>query len=114
MSPVMEQKSFALRGNIQKVMFRQTFIRALIKRGLKGGASNHPNDKKLVHTSIEGDQKAIESLIRDLLSLPKLNSWGAKVDESDELENFIPIKDHQVTTSNVDDFAWNPSVIFYL
>ncbi len=96
------------------MMIRQTFIRALIKSNLIGGATNSSLDKNEVSFTIIGNGAQIENLLNRLQSLKELNSWGAKVDELVLLDKMIAIEDHQVTTSNVDDFKWSEGVAFYL
>ncbi|MHC4930753.1 MAG: acylphosphatase [Planctomycetota bacterium] len=100
-------------GRVQGVMFRQTFVRALQKRALKGGASNARHRRDEVTFTAEGEAAAVEELIHKLGSRP-LNSWGARVEAVEILDEVIPIERHEVTTVNVDDFAWSPGVEFYL
>ena len=54
---------FAVHGKVQQVMFRQTFIRGCIKRGLDGGASNDEKDKTLVKLTMRGDNTKIEEIV---------------------------------------------------
>ena len=107
-------KSGKVRGTVQNVMFRQTFIRALQKKGLRGGATNNVTDKNEVLLTMEGDSQLIQELADKLKTKEKLNSWGALVEEFQELPEIIPIKNHQVTTENVDNFNWTPNVEMYL
>lgn len=101
-------------GKVQGIMFRQTFIRAAIKRELDAGATNDPNDRNHVTCSMEGDDTAIEELIHDLAQLDKLNSWGAKVDKVERLSDYLNYSSHEVTTENVDEYKWSTGVEFYL
>jgi acylphosphatase len=95
-------------------MFRQTFVRALQKRALEGGASNSRHRRDEVTFTAKGEAGAVEALIGKLGSGDSLNSWEARVDSLEILDEIIPIERHQVTTVNVDDFAWSPGVEFYL
>ena len=101
-------------GNVQKIMFRQTFIRALIKYKLKGGASNDQQDCDKVSFSIEGEKENIDLILKRLVKLTTLNSWGAKVEKLIIHEEYTPFHLHQVTTQNVDSFNWSEGVEFYL
>ena len=101
-------------GRVQGVMFRQTFVRALQKRALAGGASNSAHRRDEVTFTVEGVGEAVEELIARLGSRQPLNSWGARVESMELLDEVIPVERHQVTTANVDDFAWSPGVDFYL
>ena len=101
-------------GKVQNVMFRQTFIRALQTRGLRGGATNSEKDNNEVTITMEGDSKMIEELENKLKTKEKLNSWGALVEKYQELPEVIPVDHHQVTTNNVDSFNWSPNVEMYL
>ncbi len=105
---------FRVRGKVQGVMFRQTYIRACISRGLKGAASNLSDGTVACYLS--GDSGGIDDLILNLTSGKEINSWGACVDElipTPESEG-VPFENHQVTTSNVDSFNWNPGVDMYI
>ena len=106
-------KSFEVFGKVQGVMFRQTFIRGLIKRGLSGGATNIDNNKKSVSISIEAEsEKSINCVIKELVEKKIINSWQATVESITEV-NKIEIKAHEVTTKNVDDYKWSSGVEFY-
>ena len=99
-------------GKVQGVMFRQTFIRGLLKRNLSGGATNL-EDRNIVSFTIEGDEESVQSVIDSLAQIKPLNSWNAEVQKVSILDEIIPIEDHQVTTLNVDGFNWNPDVEFF-
>jgi acylphosphatase len=108
-------KSFQVTGRVQGVMFRQTFIRACVKRKIHAGATNHPDNRNLVTCTIESDDsKTIDKLVIDLEELNQLNSWGAHVDSLKILEKSLTVKDHEVTTDNVDNFNWSSGVTFFL
>ncbi len=62
-------------------MFRQTFIRAAIKRNLKGGASNDAKNHQQVHCSLEGNELAVNEMINKLQEGKRINSWNAYVNE---------------------------------
>ena len=107
------QKSFKVFGQVQGVMFRQTFIRGLIKRGLQGGATNQDDQDKTVNITIEADsEEKIKRVITDLMEIKIINSWKATVEKILGIE-LIKIEDHEVTTSNVDDHQWSSGVEFY-
>jgi len=109
---------FTVHGKVQQVMFRQTFIRGCIKRGLDGGASNDEQDNTLVKLTMHGDNGKIEEIVSFFESGKALNSWNAHVTRYKELKqgetNALPIEKHQVTTKNVDDFKWKKNVEMYL
>ena len=106
-------KSFKVYGSVQGVMFRQTFIRGLIKRGINGGASNIKDREKTVNITIEADnKKQISEVINTLLELKVINSWKAKVERIIEIES-INLDDHEVTTQNVNEHSWSSGVDFY-
>ena len=107
------KKSFKVFGQVQGVMFRQTFIRGLIKRGLQGGATNQDDQDKTVNITIEADsEEIIKRVITDLMEIKIINSWKATIEKILEIE-LIKIEDHEVTTSNVDDHQWSSGVEFY-
>ncbi|MCP5244521.1 MAG: acylphosphatase [Burkholderiales bacterium] len=110
----MKKLSFYVTGNVQNVMFRQTFIRGAQKRKLKAGATNDANDRNRVHCSLAGDETAVDELINTLREGKPINSWNAYVEELHVLDCFIEISEHQVTTDNVNRFQWSPKVEFYL
>ncbi|MCH9638749.1 MAG: acylphosphatase [Betaproteobacteria bacterium] len=110
----MKKVSFYVTGNVQDVMFRQTFIRGAQKRKIRGGATNDPKNHQLVHCSLAGEESVVEEMLSKLQEGKPLNSWNAQVDELHYHEQFIEFSDHQVTTDNVNDYHWSPSVIFYL
>lgn len=95
-------------------MFRQTFIRAAIKRELTGGASNDAENHQLVHCSLEGDDAVVDELIAKLRAGQPLNSWGAVVRDLQFYPSFIEFSKHQVTTDNVRRFDEPTNVEFYL
>lgn len=107
------KESFLVHGKVQAIMFRQTFVRGLLRRGLLGGATNNRDNHNEVACSVEGEVKSIEELKSTLLGLEKLNSWGSKVEEIIPCDYF-PYTQHEVTTENVDSKKWTPGVEFYL
>ena len=107
-------KSVRVRGKVQGVMFRQTFIRALQKRNLKGGATNHPKDLHEVSFTLSGEEEFIREILEKLKEGHPINSWGATVQTLEELPDVIPIENHEVTTENVDNFNWSSGVEMYL
>ena len=106
-------KSYKVYGKVQGVMFRQTFIRGLQKRNLRGGATNNDDLEKSVSITIEAEHKACESIIDTLLKLKTINSWDATVEKVFEIPKIIPTEGHEVNTSNVDQFSWSKGVEFY-
>ena len=107
------QKSFKVFGQVQGVMFRQTFIRGLMKRGLQGGATNQADIDKTVNiTIVAGSDEIIKKVITDLIDIKIINSWKATVEKVQEID-LIKIKDHEVTTMNVNEHKWSPGVDFY-
>lgn len=111
---MLKKISFYVTGNVQGVMFRQTFIRAAEKRALRGGASNDAKNNACVHCSLIGDEAAIDELIIRLCAGKPINSWNAYVQELHLHEHFIELSEHQVTSDNVNQFNWSPDVTFYL
>ncbi|TMW69340.1 hypothetical protein Poli38472_001496 [Pythium oligandrum] len=107
---------FRVRGKVQNVMFRQTVIRAMIKRGLEGGATNDKADKTLVHMTLVGDNHIVQELVDAIASGKALNDWGAKATEVKEVEETHgkQLAKHQVTTGNVHARNWNPNCTMYL
>ncbi len=107
-------RSGIVKGKVQGVMFRQTFVRALLKYGLEGGATNDPLDSNCVSFTVCGDEHAISEILKRLTGVVPLNSWGATVTHLELVTPPIPIEQHQVTTSNVESFHWTKSVEFFL
>lgn len=106
-------KSFRVYGQVQGVMFRQTFIRGLIKRKLNGGATNNKDAHKTVSITIETSEEIeIDYIVQELIRLKVINSWNATIEKIEDLP-VIKIEDHEVTTSNVDDHQWSSGVEFY-
>ncbi|KAJ8576919.1 hypothetical protein ON010_g2284 [Phytophthora cinnamomi] len=67
-----------VRGKVQNVMFRQTVIRAMQKRGLEGGATNDRQDRNLVRMTLRGDPERMEGLVAALREGKPINDWGAR------------------------------------
>ncbi|KAJ0407122.1 hypothetical protein ATCC90586_005686 [Pythium insidiosum] len=107
---------FQVRGKVQRVMFRQTVIRAMIKRGLQGGATNDKADRTLVHVTLRGGADSIQELIDAIGSGSDLNDWGARATAVKEVDRARgkSLSSHQVTTENVDSKNWNPNCTMYL
>ncbi|KAE9310974.1 hypothetical protein PF008_g20318 [Phytophthora fragariae] len=82
-----------VRGKVQNVMFRQTVIRAMQKRGLEGGATNDRQDRNL-----------------------PINDWGARATSVEDVdaERGLALEAHQVTTATVDNHRWNPNITMFL
>ncbi|TYZ63150.1 hypothetical protein PybrP1_008233 [[Pythium] brassicae (nom. inval.)] len=110
------ERFFEVRGKVQRVMFRQTVIRAMRTRGLTGGASNDRADRTLVRLTLRGDSDAVEELVGELRSGRELNDWGARAAAVMEVERScgVAANAHQVTTENVDNRDWNPNVTMYI
>lgn len=111
---MLKKVSFYVTGNVQGVMFRQTFIRAAEKKALRGGVSNDTKNNARVDCSLIGDEAAIEQLISKLRTGKPINSWNAYVQELHFHKHFIELSKHQITTDNVNQFNWSPDVEFYL
>ncbi len=107
-------RHFRVRGKVRSIMFRQTFIRGLQKRSLEGGASNVPGSYDTALVGIRGTDADIDRFLGDLQSMSSLNSWGASVEETEEIPGPPSIEQYQVTTVNVDRFPWNPDIEMYL
>lgn len=101
-------------GNVQNVMFRQTFIRGSLKRKIKGGVSNDSKDHRLVHCSLQGEASVVDEMINKLREGKPINSWNAQVNELHLYDHFIEFSDHQVNTDNVKKYNWTLGVDFYL
>ena len=110
----MKKVSFYVTGNVQDVMFRQTFIRGAQKRKLKAGATNDAKDHRRVYCSLAGEDAAVDDMINALKQGKPINSWSAYVEALHLLDHFAEISAHQVTTDNVGQFRWSPNVEFYL
>ena len=106
-------KSFKVHGKVQGVMFRKTFIKGLIKRNLKGGATNINDFHRSVDITIEADNESqIFEVVQELLRLKVINSWNATVEKIDEIK-IIEVSNHEVTTDNIDTKKWSSGVDFY-
>ncbi len=105
---------FKVTGKVQGVMFRQTFIRGALTRGLKAAASNLSDGS--VSCFVSGPTDMINDIIAKLLSGDPINSWGALVDKMIDIPGpeGIQFEKHQVTTSNVGAFNWSQDVEMYL
>ena len=105
---------FRVEGQVQGVMFRQTFIRAAQKRNLKGAATNMPDGSVCCYLS--GPEVKINEIVEGLKSGQAINSWDAAVDRLTLLaeDQAMAFERHQVTTENVDSFSWSPNVEMYL
>ncbi|KAF4322608.1 hypothetical protein BBO99_00003784 [Phytophthora kernoviae] len=101
-----------VRGKVQRVMFRQTVIRAMQKRGLEGGATNDRQDKNLVRMTLRGDADRIEELVAALREGKPINDWGARATNVEDMdaERGMVMEAHQVTTATVDNRHWNPNI----
>lgn len=108
---------FDVYGRVQKVMFRQTLMRAALKRGLKAAGSNDSEDGNHVECYLAGDETECLEVIERLSSGMKLNSWGASVERLELRQTPdapLVLTHFQVSTNNVDDFNWSEGVEFYL
>jgi hypothetical protein len=94
-------------------MFRQTFIKACLKREINAGATNCWNSEDVLIT-LDGPEKIIFELLERLNSNSAINSWNATPIETIELEEVIPVNELEVTCTNVNDFSWTPGVKMYL
>ncbi|CAH0481444.1 unnamed protein product [Peronospora belbahrii] len=105
-----------VRGKVQNVMFRQTVIRAMQKRGLEGGATNDSHDTSLVRMTLRGSIEQMEDLVRALREDKAINDWGAKATSVEDVdaEHGMALETHQVTTANVDNRRWNPNITMFI
>lgn len=113
----MKRFHFDVYGRVQKVMFRQTLMRAALKRGLTAAATNDRADQLHVECYLEGDEVLCLELIDRLGSGMKLNSWGASVERLEQRQTpaaSLELASFQVSTHNVDEFNWSEGVEFYL
>ncbi|KAG6611050.1 Acylphosphatase-like domain [Phytophthora cinnamomi] len=105
-----------VRGKVQNVMFRQTVIRAMQKRGLEGGATNDRQDRNLVRMTLRGDPERMEGLVAALREGKPINDWGARATSVEDVdaERGLALEAHQVTTATVDNHRWNPNITMFL
>jgi acylphosphatase len=101
-------------GRVQNVMFRQTIMRAAIKRGLVAGATNVRSDRTRVDISLSGDPAKIQEIVDGLKSGKALNSWGAFCETVEVVQTGKEPLQHEVNTANVNNIKWKKGVKFYL
>jgi len=101
-------------GQVQNVMFRQTIIRACIKRDIDAGATNNTDDKSRVDITFFGEESKVNDILSKLKSGEAINSWGARVTKVEINDEGIPPFSHSINTMNVDSVNWNPNVEFYI
>lgn len=92
------QRCFAIRGKVQNVMFRQTFIRACEKRHIEAGATNDKQDKNKVLITMKGDAQKIQEIVSHLQSGKPINSWNAHATDVEEIldeKHALSIDAHQ-------------------
>lgn len=107
-------KYYEVGGNVQNVMFRQTFIRGAQKRGLKAGATNDSRDMERVFFILQGEEAQVDQYVDFLKDKKVINSWGATIEKMTQIEKEEPLSGFQITTENVDQFNWNPDVEMYV
>jgi acylphosphatase len=107
-------QSFRATGKVQRVMFRQTLIRAMQKRGLTGGATNlKVPQRNQVEFTVSGEESNIQELVLRFLDHENpINDRKARADSIKQLSKVIPIEQHTVTTTNVDKFKWKSCKMF--
>jgi acylphosphatase len=108
------KQSYMVHGKVQGVMFRKTLILAAKNRNLNAGATNDKEDRNCVHFSLEGDKEKIEDIEIKLISLPKLNSWGAKPERLDKVDQYRDVSTYEVTTENINELNFTSGVEFFL
>ncbi|MBT7609184.1 MAG: hypothetical protein HN576_05475 [Bacteriovoracaceae bacterium] len=108
------KQSYMVYGKVQGVMFRKTLILAAKRRGIIAGATNDRQDLNCVHFSLEGKEQDILDIEEKLLSLPELNSWGAKPNKLEKVQNYREISCYEVTTENIGELNFSSGVTFYL
>lgn len=105
---------YRARGRVQRIMFRQTMIRAALKRGLKAGVSNDPGRRDVVFIVLQGTVECIADMVAWMTSGEDLNNWGSRVETLEEEQTSRLLDDYQINTNNVNDFNWNPNITMYL
>lgn len=90
---------FNVRGKVQGVFFRKSFVHWLEINGLKGGATNNSQDHQLVHCTVIGEEGSISAL-KEILQGSSFNNMGAKVEEIEEQDHQIQLSEHQAKTSS--------------
>lgn len=88
---------FNVRGKVQGVFFRKSFVYWLESKGLKGGATNNAEDHDLVHCSIIGEENLIQKLKEELPGR-SFNNMGARVDLIEDCDHLITLEHHQAKT----------------
>lgn len=101
-------------GWVQNVMFRQTLMRAAIKRGIVAGATNNPQNHSRVDFALQGPESKVDELLNEIKSGKVLNSWGARVGTLTLTDNGKEPLKHRVNTVTVDSFNWDKDVEFYI
>lgn len=108
------KQSFCVFGKVQSVMFRKTFVRGASQRGFLAGATNDKSDRDRVTCSIVGERDEVCRFLEELQAIGHLNSWGAKVENIQMMEDFVKLNNHEVTTDNLEGRSWNSDIEFYL
>lgn len=104
----------AAKGNVQGVMFRQTILKVAKNLGLTAGATNCYYDPERVDISLQGEENKLRLFFDKLKPGKELNSWGAKIDNFEYLDNGRRPLDHQINTNNFQDFNWRQDITFYV
>lgn len=93
----------------------QTVMRAAIRRDLTAAAENlKVPDRDQVLFFLQGDNDKINEIVDFMRSGKELNSWHARVERLEELEDGPPLESFKVNTANVDSFNWSQNVEFYI
>ena len=103
---------FKLVGKVQRVMCRQTLMRAAQRHGVRAGATNEADGS--VALTMCGAHGEVAAIASKLAAGGLLNNWGAQVTALNEAAEGRAVEAHQVHTGNVDEIRWNPNVEFYL
>jgi len=77
-------------------MFRQTLIRACLKRNLQCGASNDKQQKNRVTFTMAGEESKMNEIIDFMKSGKEMNDWGARCETLKQMETGKKIEEHQV------------------
>lgn len=77
-------------------MFRQTLIRACLKRNLQCGASNDKQQKNRVTFTMSGEKQKIDEITDFMKSGKEMNDWGARCETLNQLDSGKKIEEHQV------------------
>lgn len=90
---------FNVRGKVQGVFFRKSFVSILTRRNLNGGATNDRKDRHLVHCTVAGTDSEVQNFLKDFKNVTTFNSYGAYIEFIEERDHGISWLDHDANTS---------------